>query len=415
MPWKERSPMDLRLELVTLASAGSISLAELCGRFGISRKTAYKWLDRYRKAGLPGLKDQSRCPLSCPWQSGKETEQAVLAIREAHPAWGGRKIRARLQDLGSASVPSASTITAILHRAGRIDPETSQKHGAFQRFEHAAPNDLWQMDFKGHFGMQDGRRCHPLTVLDDHSRYAIGLQACGNERTETVQQRLTRIFRHYGLPRRILCDNGPPFGASDCFSQTALTVWLMRVGVEVSHGRPRHPQTQGKDERFHRTLGEEVLRRRQVNGLEDCQVLFDDWRKVYNHERPHEALGMKTPASRYQPSRRSYPDPLPPIEYEPGDEVRRVQNRGEISIQGRLFFVGRALIGEPVGLRPTRDDGVFAVYYCHQALGSIDLRRNRSQGEASKPVTTRWAKEFTEITKTHRKKKEAKKKEDCCC
>lgn len=172
-------------------------------------------------------------------------EAAVLRVREAHPAWGGRKIRARLQTQDWATVPAASTITAILHRHGKIDPAESLKHRAWQRFEAQAPNDLWQMDFKGHFATAQGR-CHPLTVLDDHSRYALGLEACADERTATVKERLTRIFRRYGLPRKMLMDNGSPWGADWEHPYTPLTVWLLRLGLGVTHSPRTIPRPWAK-------------------------------------------------------------------------------------------------------------------------------------------------------------------------
>ena len=233
-------------------------MRELCRRFGISPTTGYKWLERFRVGGEAGLSDRPRRPQHSPGRTGSEIEEMVLKVRDTHPAWGGRKLRAWLSARGHELLPSPSTITAILRRHGRIDPSEGAKHRAWQRFEHLEPNQLWQMDFKGHFAMLEGR-CHPLTVLDDHSRFSLGLEACGDERTQTVQQRLTRIFRRYGLPERMVMDNGAPWGHDADHHHTPLTVWLLRLGISVSHGRPYHPQTQGKDERFHRTLKAEVF------------------------------------------------------------------------------------------------------------------------------------------------------------
>jgi len=202
--------MSQRKEFVKLALTEGANRARLCERFGVSRKTGYKWLARYQRE--PGLADRCRRPRSSPGVTPPVLADAVVRLREAHPAWGGRKLRARLLALGHTPVPAASTITAILHRLDLIDPEASARHQAFQRFEAQAPNDLWQMDFKGHVATNQGR-CHPLTVLDDHSRYAVGLEACADERGTTVQKRLTLIFRRYGLPREILVDNGSPWGS----------------------------------------------------------------------------------------------------------------------------------------------------------------------------------------------------------
>jgi transposase InsO family protein len=293
-------------------------------------------------------------------------------LRDAHPKWGARKLRARLLALGTVSVPSPSTITAVLKRHGRLSPEPDAAHRPFNRFEHDAPNCLWQIDFKGHFAIEDGR-CHPLTVLDDHSRFAIGSLACADEQAKTVQDALTGLFRRYGLPERILCDNGPPWGHSET-RYTALGVWLLRIGVGVAHGRPCHPQTQGKDERFHRTLNAEVIQGRLFHGLDGCQRHFDQWREVYNHQRPHEALGLEVPAQRYQPSERCFPEILPQWEYSPGDAVRKVQTDGSINFRGREYDVGQAFRGERVAVRPASQDGLFGVYFGVHQIAQLDFK-----------------------------------------
>lgn len=374
MPWQEVSTMSLRQEFVVLASQATLTMRALCRRFGISPKTGYKWIQRFAEAGAAGLADRSRRPQHSPARTEPALEAQVLAVRATYPAWGGRKIRRRLQELGHHELPSASTITAILRRQGRVEPAEAAKHRPWQRFEHATPNALWQMDFKGHVALARGGRCHPLTVLDDHSRYAICLQACADEQTATVQARLTATFRRYGLPDALLVDNGAPWGDTGAQPYTRLGVWLLRLGIQVRHSRPYHPQTQGKGERFHRTLNAEVLQGRLLQDLADSQVAFDTWRVIYNTIRPHESLQMATPASRYIPSARMFPDRLPPIAYGPGAQVRKVQAKGELYYQGRAFLIGRAFIGYPVALRETEEDGVLAVYFCHQRVAHIHLR-----------------------------------------
>lgn len=372
MPWREVSTMSQREEFVMLALVHGVNRRELCRRFGISPKTGYKWLNRYVAEGSAGLADRARRPQHSPTATSAAMEDAVLALRADHPAWGGRKLRRRLTDLGYTDAPSPSTITAILHRHDRIAPEASQRSQAFGRFEQVAPNVLWQMDFKGHFAT-DIQRCHPLTVLDDHSRFNLCLQACADEQGTTVQARLTVTFRRYGLPERMLMDNGPPWGNNVAHALTPLTIWLLRLGIRLSHSRPCHPQTVGKDERFHRTLKAEVLSQR-FHDLVACQRRFDRWRDTYNLERPHEALDMNVPATQYQPSRQPFPETLPPIEYGPDDHVRKVQANGEISFRGHLFRISKALRGYPVALRPTRTDGVFSVHFCHYQVTKLDLR-----------------------------------------
>lgn len=355
-----------------LAQQEGANIRELCRRFGISPQTGYTLRARYRQEGADGLRDRSRRPHSAPMQTVAAMEAAICAVRVAHPAWGGRKIRRYLSDHEHADVPAASTITAVLRRHDLLDPAASITHRATQRFEAAAPNALWQMDFKGKIALLHGV-CHPLTVLDDHSRYALGVEACADERTATVQGRLTTIFRRYGLPLRMLMDNGPPWGDGGS-RYTALTVWLLRLGIAVSHGRPYHPQTQGKDERFHRTLKAEVLVDACFADLLAAQWSFDHWRATYNQERPPEALGLATPRSRYQISPRAYPEALPLIEYGPGDQVRKVQHDGEIHFRGRTIPISKAFRGYPVALRPTVTDGVWAVAFCRQWITQIDLR-----------------------------------------
>lgn len=378
MPWNEVSLMSLRLEFVTLAAADGANVRELCRRYGVSPKTAYKWIARHRAGGPAALGDRPRRPSASPGRTPGAVEAEVLRLRDEHPAWGGRKLRARLIALGRGGVPAASTITAILRRGGRLAPGPAP--AAAVRFEHDAPNRLWQMDFKGHFATARGR-CHPLTVLDDHSRFALGLEACGDERDQTVRARLAALFRRYGLPERVLCDNGPPWGTAGSGQRySGLGVWLLRLGVGVAHGRPSHPQTQGKDERFHRTLKAEVIQGRTFEDLAGCQRRFDPWREVYNHERPHEALGMAVPASRYRPSPRPFPEAPPEWEYGPADAVRKVACDGTISFRGRPFAPGKAFRGERVAVRPTAEDGLFGIYFGAHEVARADLRaQNRPE------------------------------------
>jgi transposase InsO family protein len=365
--------MTQRRDFIALATAPGANVSELCRRFKISRKTGNKWLARYRCEGLKGLDDRSRRPKKSPRKVDSGVETAVLALRKEHPAWGGRKLKARLQALGRTDTPAASTITAILERNGQLSEERREVRD-WQRFEHEAPNLLWQMDFKGHFAT-DGPRCHPLTLLDDHSRYSLCLEALGNERAQSVQEVLSSVFRRYGLPRRILADNGSPWGDDPDSPHTILTVWLLRLGVRISHGKPYHPQTQGKEERFHRTLNAELLKHARFHDLDDAQRQFDRWRDIYNHERPHEALGLAVPASRYTASPRPFPEALVPVEYDMGETVRRVCAKGRISYKNSEWQVGKAFRGQPVALRPTLLDGVVAVYFCNEQVKRLDLRQ----------------------------------------
>lgn len=369
MPWMEATPMSLRKEFATLASQARSNISQLCRRFMISRPTGYKWLGRFLEQGEEGMKNRSRRPSSSPFKTDDAVAQAVLSVRDKHPAWGGRKIRWTLLEQGYIEVPVPSTITEILRRNGRLSPQEAQKHQPCQRFEYEAPNELWQMDFKGDFLIRT-RRCYPLTVLDDHSRFSLLLEACSDRRTETVQGHLVMAFERYGLPYRILTDNGTPWVSTERY--TPLSVWLIRLGIDVCHGRVRHPQTIGKEERFHRTLQAELISTRSFADFGDCQRHLSSWRDVYNCERPHEGLAMATPASQYTISLRSYPSSLPPIEYGPQDFVRKVQHGGVIYFKGKEHWVGKAFLGHPVGVRPTLMDGLYDVYFCHHKIASID-------------------------------------------
>ena len=372
MPFKECSLMEVREEFCRLALRGGVSRRELCRRWGISPTTGYLWLDRYRSEGVLGLADRSRRPLTSPQRTSVEMEERILAVRSEHRAWGGRKIHRVLENAGVADVPSPSTITEILRRHGRLDGPGTGEVRHWTRFEHAEPNDLWQMDFKGHFAMREGR-CHPLTVLDDHSRYALELGACVDERGETVRGRLEALFERYGLPLRILTDNGSPWGTAGSEERhTVLTVWLLDLGVGVVHGRAYHPQTQGKEERFHRTLMAEVVNGRLFCDIAEAQRAFDAWRPIYNGKRPHQGIGMNVPSSRYRPSPRSMPKSVPAPEYESQACVRKVRSRGGVSFRNREVPVSKAFAGRFVALRATNIDGRFDICYRHHRLGPVD-------------------------------------------
>lgn len=374
MPWKETTTMSLRTEFIHLAELENANLSELSRRFGISRKTGYKWLRRYGEEGESGLSDRSRRPHHSPKQTSTSIETRVLGVRQKHKAWGGRKIRKILQNQGCQQVPAASTITAILRRNAQIDPDEAQKHKPMQRFEKQRPNELWQMDFKGYFALEQGGYCHPLTILDDHSRFLVGLKACPNETMDTVKNQLTTIFEHFGLPERMLMDNGSAWGFDREARHTLLTAWLIRLGIHISHGRPFHPQTQGKEERLNRTLSAEVIRQNKLNTLQESQSVFDEWWQIYNYVRPHEALGMLTPASRYTPSPRAFPATLPPVIYEEDDLIRKVDIVGKIYFHGRAFRISAAFRHQPVAIRPSEIDGNFNVFYCKQKVAQISLR-----------------------------------------
>lgn len=380
MPWREVSIMDERREFIELAMQEGANRRELCRRFGIHPDTGYKWLGRWL-AGRE-LSDRSRRPHTSPQRTERPIEEHILGIRDKHPAWGARKI-ARCLDRVGIEPPAPSTVHAILRRNDRIVLPAGGP-GAHRRFEKLAPNLLWQMDFKGHIALADGRRCHPLTVIDDHSRYDVGLEACADEQGGTVRGRLERIFRRYGLPEAFFVDNGGPWGDSSGQCWTKLSVWLLKLGIGVIHSRPYHPQSRGKNERFHRTLKAEVFALRRFGNLAEVQRAFDIWRTIYNVERPHEALDQEVPASRYRPSNRAMPDRLPQVEYDRGETVRTVgTTKAYISFKGRHYKLPQAFCGERVAVRPTAGDHHYGIYFGAYQIASIDLTNPEAVGDVS--------------------------------
>ena len=372
MSWKG-SIVDQRHEFVALAQQEGVNRRDLCRRFGISPQTGYKWLGRVTEELESWSRDRSRRPLHSPGRSSDDLESAVLAVRRAHPAWGARKIAWTLEQQG-VDAPACSTIHAVLQRHGCIVPREARAK-ATGRFEHPAPNLVWQMDFKGRFDMVGGRYCHPLTIVDDHSRYAVCLEACDNETTDTVKRRLISTFHRYGLPEVFLVDNGSPWGGSDHRTWTQLGVWLLKLGIGVIHSRPYHPQTRGKNERFHRTLIDEVLALKRFRSIPEVQRAFDAWRPGYNTIRPHEGIGMNPPASRYQPSARKMPDRIMPIEYADTEIVRTVaRTKSYFAFKGRMWKVPQAFQGERVAIRPTEKDATYGVFFGAHKITEINLK-----------------------------------------
>lgn len=371
MPWGKRSVMSLRTEFVLFASQEGANIRALCRQFGIHPSTGYKWLERFTQQGPDALADRSRVPHHSPSQTPEAVCRLLLQAGTQHPAWGARKLKRLLENQGHA-MPAASTVHAILQRHG-LHCTRQQMDASVGRFEHEAPNQLWQMDFKGHFAVGNGRS-HPLTILDDHSRFALCLQHCADEQRQTVQGQLIRVFRRYGLPERMTMDNGSPWGDTSG-SWTAMELWLMRQGIKVGHSRPYHPQTQGKLERFHRSLKAELLQARHFSSAEQLQQAFERWREQYNLQRPHEALGMNVPASRYQPSVRQYQVTPAAPRYDDQMLVRQVDSSAALYVKGVKLRAGKAFIGEYVGLKQTAQDGCYEVWWYSTQVGLIDLQQ----------------------------------------
>jgi len=385
MPWKTHTKMSLRAEFVRLASRPDANISQLCRRFNISRPTGYKWLRRWKQQGGEGLVDQSRKPHNPANQTPKWMENLVVKTRNNHQGWGGRKIKRWLADevrrgnldMDVDHIPSASTITSILDRHNLLDPQgSSTRSRPWKRFEYPRPNDLWQMDFKGEFSLMDDSLCYPLTIIDDHSRYNIALHACFDQQRTSVQPILTNCFQRYGLPFAILVDNSNPWGCpirneDGRVYHTKLSAWLIRLGITVIHSTPGKPQGKGKNERFNGTLQAELIRYNWFSDMNEAQHKFNQWRDVYNQERPHEALDMDVPVSRYRCSNVEFQPYLPPIKYGPDDSIRKVSSNGRITFKGSQYQIGKAFNGQPIALRAQPEKNQWKVYFCHQYIRTI--------------------------------------------
>lgn len=385
MPFIELSAMSQRVEFCILASKSGSNVSDLCQRFNITRRTGYKWLCRYHEEGILGLENKSRRPDHFPSQTCKAIDQYVVGLRKEDPEWGAKKLHRILlthKDQGQYTydtVPCKNTITKILKRNGLISPNRSKQSEGFERFEYDYPNELWQMDYKGYFRLLNNELCHPLTITDDHSRYNICLDACKNQQEITVKQALINVFIKYGMPYMILTDNGTPWGTTGndsddgIRSYSALEKWLIQLNIRLIHGRPYHPQTQGKEERFHRTLKQELINYEQFRDYNHCQERFNKWREKYNCIRPHEAINFKTPAELYRTSNRHYPERIIPYEYDMTDVKRKVCDKGLISFKSKYIKVGKAFKGEYVALKEAQVKSTFDIYFCNQLLRTITL------------------------------------------
>jgi transposase InsO family protein len=363
MPWKEETIVSQKLNFVQSFLEENISFVQLCRNFQISRKTGYSIIKRYKDQGPQGLQPQSKVPHYSPEKTSEKMEEKIIEARIKHPTWGAKKIKTSLENKSIQNLPSLRTIAAILKRRGYVSLDESLKRQKLIRFEREFSNDLWQMDFKGKFQLQTKEACYPLTILDDYSRFSLDIRACPNERHDTVFPHLQRVFNEYGLPNQINVDNGNPWGNSSLFQHTKLTVWWMQLGIKVTHSRPKHPQTNGKIERFHRTLKKDVLSRNTITNFTHAQKLFDAWRKIYNNERPHEGIGMLVPAKRYKPSENPMPKKLSPIEYCEGAILYKVRGNGYVTYKDNEYMVGRGFHGLLVEIKPDEISNLIKIYF----------------------------------------------------
>lgn len=386
---------DQRLLLCQEFEAGELSRAEICRRYGVSRKTGYKWYERYLEDGVAGLGDGSRRPHHQPHAVDEATVGEILRLREKRPSWGERKLRAWLeQQRPERDWPCAATIGALLKRYGFTRPSKRRRKAtpSPNLVEPNASNHVWAIDFKGWFLTGDGRRCDPLTVSDTHSRYLLCCQAVDETGGAFVRPLLEALFREHGLPERIRSDNGAPFATTGVGGLSRLSVWWTRLGIVHERIEPGHPEQNGRHERMHRTLKQETATPPAASGRAQ-QRLFDRFRRAYNEERPHEALGMATPGSRYAFSPRPFPDRLPELEYPAGFALRKVEQHGDFNWRFGRAFLGEALAGETVGLEEL-DDG-WRIWFGPLPLAELDARQLANQKRKSdRRGRPRWRLEF---------------------
>ncbi len=376
MPWRTTSAMDERCRFILEAENDWGHFTELCARYGISRKTGYKWWERYKQGGMASLKDQSRAPKIHPNEVSEETKQEILDARRAHATWGPKKLRVLLQQVdGERSWPALSTIGEILKSSGLSISRKRRRHATPSTQPFADCNEAnrtWCADYKGWFTTGDGNRCFPLTITDGFSRYLLRCQIVEAQNYEIARGIFEAAFRAYGMPGAIRTDNGSPFATPGLRGLSRLSVWWLRLGINLERIQPGKPQQNGRHERMHLTLKQETAHP-PAQTLRAQQRRFDAFREEYNSVRPHEALGMKTPASLYQPSTRSYPTRLPEVEYSRGFEVRRVIN-GLFRWDGGRVFLSHALDDELIGLQCC-DDRYWRIYLGTLPLAILDSFR----------------------------------------
>lgn len=373
MPWSETSPMDQKTQFIADVLRGGLAIVELCDEYGISRKTGYKWIDRYVKEGPAGLSDRSRRPAHSPNSTPPELVEAILTARRHHPKWGAKKLLKILSDKHPRwPWPQRSTVCEILNRNGLVPKKRRRRtigHPGKPSTVATAPNDLWCADYKGQFKTGDGCYCFPLTVTDDFSRYILGCHGLFDTSVSDAKPVFTRLFREFGLPWRIRTDNGVPFATNTLARLSRLSAWWVRLGVIPEFIEPGKPQQNGRHERMHKTLKDETTRPPSAT-MRSQQHRFDRFRCEFNDQRPHEALDMDTPDSWYEPSPREMPSRLPRLEYPDRFETRYVSANGGIRWNCQWVNVSTVCAGEYVGLEEI-DNGIWNVFFGPLKLGRL--------------------------------------------
>ena len=382
MPWKESDVMNLRTEFMLRTFEGKVPFGELCREFGISRKTGYKWKQRFFQEGLGGLANQSRRPRSSPSQVDEDTVCHIVRLKLAHPGWGPRKIRTVFgRNFPGREVASESSFKRILDKAGlvkRRQRRAQHESGRIEnRVEAKHPNQLWTVDFKGWWRTGDRTRFEPLTVRDAHSRYLLCARALADTRGGTVRVEFDRLFQKYGLPEVIRSDNGSPFAASQApLGLSRLSAWWLVLGIDLDRIAPGRPDQNGAHERMHRDIAVELEGDSEADVVAQ-QAVLDTWRETFNRERPHEAIGMQVPADLYRPSKRRFEPGEIALHYPLEYLTRRVSPRGIVSVRNVKVRVSEALAGWDIGLRPEKQVSRYGVWFCRLRLGEVDLQTQK--------------------------------------
>jgi putative transposase len=382
MPWKKTTPMTERLNFIALYQTRLWTTTELCTRFGISRKTGYKWLGRYMREGLSGLQEKPRMPRHCPHRIAPDIAAVLLEAKRLHPNWGPRKILPYVARHHPAlALPAASSTGALFRNAGLSRPKQRRRrphHPGAPALHTGSPNEVWTADFKGQFRTGDGLYCYPLTVADAYSRYLLGCSARLSTKQVEAQPIFERLFREYGLPGAIRTDNGAPFATPAFCGLSKLSVWWIKLGIRHQRIEPGRPEQNGRHERMHRTLKAEATRPPERNQTAQ-QARFDRFCQEYNHERPHEALGQRPPAALYRPSPRRMPAKIAEPEYPGHYLVRRVSNAGTFRFKSRQLFLSDTLLQEQIALEET-GDGIWSIYFYDVLLARLDERDFKLRG-----------------------------------
>jgi len=405
MPWKETNPVNERVKFIAAYLSNEDDFTDLCDWFGISRKTGYKWVERYESNGVEGLREYSRAPHTHPNALDDKVVEAILSARKRHPTWGPRKLLVILKrQQPKIPLPVASTVGEILRRNGFIKKRRrrirSSPYGKELR-TYDGPNAVWCADFKGHFPV-NGKRCHPLTISDGYSRYLIRCKALPRPLSQPTLQVFESAFREFGMPEAIRTDNGPPFSTLAAGGLSRLAVWWIRLGIRPERILPGRPDQNGRHERMHRTLKAETTKPPR-NSFPAQQRAFDQFRQEYNHVRPHEALDQNVPASRYLSSLKSYPQRLPEPEYPEHFYLQRTYPNGMISFNSTRCYISVCLQEELIGLEEVDDDR-WRVYFGPVALGLLDLQNVRKRGYRQVSQLVRLDGEITSNQRRRRKK-----------